>query len=315
MTQEDAIKEIQFRNLVFQHRQTPTLELFNYYNDNHINYTLWMHSHFLAYRQELIPLVLLHPHCSEIYSIVMNGNAKQNTIRPLIKMARLKQAGLNPHLVYGNGASVSVGNMNQPAQVSAPQIDTDFQSKINAYTENELRKQQASVQYKQQEVQEAQINLIKAQEFNTLTNANKTALDTQFSRDSYNTRLDQLVADLTKTGVSTANIKQNTELQASQTQLTDKQRLKIGSEIENIKASTRLTNAKTRTESIQQALLNFEKTLNQMGFTKTDPVYIRMMKSATDTVKDNPSAWEEIKNWFGDWWSGDNSNRVDDYRK
>ena len=40
-----------------------------------------------------------------------------------------------------------------------------------------------------------------------------------------------------------------------------------------------------------------------------------MMKSATDTVKDNPSAWEEIKNWFGDWWSGDDSNRVDDYRK
>ena len=223
--------------------------------------------------------------------------------------------GLNPHLVYGNGATVSVGNMNQPAQVTAPQIDTDFQSKINAYTENELRKQQASVQYKQQEVQEAQINLIKAQEFNTLTNANKTALDTQFSRDSYNTRLEQLVADLTKTGASTANIRQNTELQASQTQLTDKQRLKIGSEIENIRATTMLTNAKTRTESIQQALLNFEKTLNQMGFTKTDPVYIRMMKSATDTVKDNPSAWEEIKNWFGDWWSGDNSNRIDDYRK
>ena len=97
--------------------------------------------------------------------------------------------------------------------------------------------------------------------------------------------------------------------------MTDKQRLKIGSEIENIKASTRLTNAKTRTEAIQQALLNFEKTLNQMGFTKTDPVYLRMMKSATDTVKDNPSAWEEIKNWFGDWWSGDNSNRVEDYRK
>ena len=234
---------------------------------------------------------------------------------PVNQMARLKQAGLNPHLVYGNGASVSVGNQNQPAQVSAPQIDTDFQSKINAYTENELRKQQASVQFKQQEVQDAQINLIKAQEFNTLTNANKTALDTQFSRDSYNTRLEQLVADLTKTGVTTANVRQNTELQASQTQLTDKQRLKIGSEIENIKASTRLTNAKTRTEAIQQALLNFEKSLNQMGFTKTDPVYIRMMKTATDTVKDNPSAWESIKDWFGEWWSGDNSNRVDDYRK
>ena len=77
----------------------------------------------------------------------------------------------------------------------------------------------------------------------------------------------KLVADLTKTGVTTANVRQNTELQASQTQLTDKQRLKIGSEIDNIKASTRLTNAKIRTEAIQQALLNFEKTLNQMGFT------------------------------------------------
>ena len=98
---------------------------------------------------------------------------------PVNQMARLKQAGLNPHLVYGNGASVPVGNMNQPAQVTAPEIDTDFQSKINAYTENELRKQQTSVQHKQQEVQEAQINLIKAQELNTLTNANKTALDTQ----------------------------------------------------------------------------------------------------------------------------------------
>ena len=234
---------------------------------------------------------------------------------PVNQMARLKQAGLNPHLVYGNGASVSVGNQNQPAQVTAPQIDTDFQSKINAYTENKLREQQTSVQQKQLDVMQAQIDNIKAQELNTLTNANQTALNTQFSRDSYNTRLDQLTADLTKTGVQTANVKQNTALQLSQTQLTDKQRLKIGSEIDNIKASTRLTNAKTRTEAIQQALLNFEKTLNQMGFTKTDPVYLRMMKSATDTVKDNPSAWEEIKNWFGDWWSGDNSNRVEDYRK
>ena len=204
---------------------------------------------------------------------------------PVNQMARLKQAGLNPHLVYGNGASVSVGNQNQPVQVSAPQIDTDFQSKINAYTENKLREQQISVQQKQVDVMQAQIDNIKAQELNTLTNANQTALNTQFSRDSYNTRLDQLVADLTKTGVTTANVRQNTELQASQTQLTDKQRLKIGSEIENIRASTRLTNAKTRTESIQQALLNFEKTLNQMGFTKTDPVYLRMMKSATDTDK------------------------------
>ena len=35
---------------------------------------------------------------------------------PVNQMARLKQAGLNPHLVYGNGASVSVGNMNLPSQ-------------------------------------------------------------------------------------------------------------------------------------------------------------------------------------------------------
>jgi hypothetical protein len=80
----------------------------------------------------------------------------QNYNAPVNQMSRLKQAGLNPHLVYGSGSVA--GNLSAPPpQVKAPRVDTN--AAVNAYA------QAAQVQnmFAQNENLSAQNSLIKSQ--------------------------------------------------------------------------------------------------------------------------------------------------------
>ena len=52
---------------------------------------------------------------------------------PVNQMARLKQAGLNPHLVYGSGSQAASGNMSAPRETQPVQLDVNYLEKQAMY--------------------------------------------------------------------------------------------------------------------------------------------------------------------------------------
>lgn len=233
---------------------------------------------------------------------------------PINQMARLKQAGLNPHLLYGSGSQAASGNQSAPRETQPFQLDLDWLSKQGQYQANKKTAMETQAVQKQIDVFTAEILAKNAQTAQTLATTARTKFDLEQADRLKDTVYNQAEQNLLNSQFTGLNIQQKTALDLANTNLSEAQKNKIGFEIneisarvKNINANTSYVGLKMQSERIQQDLLKFERSLNQMGFTKSDPYYIRIMKSAVDNVKQNPSVWNQIKDKISDWWSGDSS--------
>lgn len=89
---------------------------------------------------------------------------------PEQQMERLRQAGLNPNLVYGKGADNTATAINksnyQENKLQAPTMDFSFQNAISQYQQVNMQKVQTDNLIKQQELLQQDIAMRKAQEEN-----------------------------------------------------------------------------------------------------------------------------------------------------
>lgn len=106
--------------------------------------------------------------------------ARQNEYNdPMQQMARLRQAGLNPHLIYGKGAETTAAQIRQ-AQPSggeqpAPKMETGIGQEIGHGLKNYLDMKQGQVQTEQTQ---QSISLLRAQETKTVADTAKIIQDT-----------------------------------------------------------------------------------------------------------------------------------------
>lgn len=112
---------------------------------------------------------------------------------PAQQMERLKAAGLNPNLVYGNGADAgAVGQVrsSQPGnpQFEAPQIDTN--GVISAYLNTTLRGQQVDNMQAQLAIMNEEAKLKAAQTLATLMNTENTKFDLGLKSELRNTTIE-----------------------------------------------------------------------------------------------------------------------------
>lgn len=201
---------------------------------------------------------------------------------PVNQMARLKQAGLNPHLIYGGGVGGASGNMNTAPNYTAPTIDTDYLSKQQQYTANELQQTQIDTAKKQQALIDAQERKVNAEELMTLTNIDKTKLETSFQRDSYNVRLDTLLKSYEKVGAEIGNIQQNTAKSLADTQLSQEQKLKVAQEIDNLKQTKVNLQSQNSIYQLDAQLKKLEISLRKQGINPNDPAIMRVIGRALD---------------------------------
>ena len=164
---------------------------------------------------------------------------------PKAQMGRFKDAGLNPHLIYGQGNAGNATHIN-PNEEKQP----DF-SGIGSATMNyvAVRKQQREIDNLETAERLMNADIIKrgAETLNTLANTDDKKLDTSLKRDMYQTTLAQATANLRGTEVQTAH--------------TQTQTAKTTQEIENLLASKNLTEAQTL-DVIQRTKESVERVRN-----------------------------------------------------
>lgn len=223
---------------------------------------------------------------------------------PSSQMARLRQAGLNPHLVYGNGAvanSQDVRSSNQPSwNPQPPQFEGNS---VMSFYDVSIKEAQLDNLRAQNTVLANDALLKQAQSVATLTAADKTKVDTAIANVdlTYADILKQLQqnnsqADIWKKSTETDYIKQQTEAskQGMQLALSANERaeaLKTASLQEAAARilSMRIANAKTEQErkNAEQQFQNLkgEAMLKQMdidlrraGINPGDPGWFKALE-------------------------------------
>lgn len=170
---------------------------------------------------------------------------------PSAQMQRLRDAGLNPYLMYGNGASGLVAQ----GEVGSPQISQrhGHAPKIDPYVGMQLEQVQIA-----RDVANSQIALNDAQAANQLASAKnldtssaRAQLDLDWSKDTYQLRIDYLEAESNlKVQLSHTEVSKRNEIEANcrlmdenmnyirghlenENKLTEKQLDKMQTEIDN----------------------------------------------------------------------------------
>ncbi|MDV3668519.1 hypothetical protein CMU39_10850 [Elizabethkingia anophelis] len=154
-----------------------------------------------------------------------NRNNEYNT--PLAQMQRLKEAGLNPNLMYGQGTT---GNSSAPAKADGAnptQYKLNFLEAAQLHQQQKLNEQSIQLQKSQTELNHAQAQKVNAETANTHANTLNTQETMQFNRESRPKILEKY--DLDNAGIKLSNENLN------------KINAKIEADINQIKANTQLT--------------------------------------------------------------------------
>lgn len=242
---------------------------------------------------------------------------KQNAYNtPTMQMQRYKDAGLNPHLIYGQGNSGNAGSPPPLQTQDAPK--SNFADITQNYIANRTQQAQVDNMRKALEVQEADKILKQAQTVNTLSQSSSTDQQREQSAELFETVQAQAHANL---GVT-----------EQQYQTGILQQSKIEKEIDQLTANTGLTNAQKSavTQSILESkarvqnlrmdnnlkqadveLKQLELNLRRNGINPNDPAWMRILTQmfAPEIKKASPSGgdyWKLLKGGIKSLWQHQN---------
>jgi hypothetical protein len=232
---------------------------------------------------------------------------------PEQQMARLKAAGLNPHLIYGGGP----GNVSQPVRSTdtkswnptAPQFDLGGAAKSALF---------GAVDLELKNIQKDRIaELTQVARQQALNQASQTAKNVQETAKSkfqldQSKALQSYVLEAAKLGVkqqeanisSTLTNTQRTTQQIVTEALMQQPNLKLAlADIDQRRANTAKTEEErynirqdTRNKERAGILQQIEIDLREKGINPNDPMYMRVLGQAID------KPFEELKNWWNKIW-------------
>lgn len=246
-----------------------------------------------------------------------NRNNEYNT--PLAQMQRLKDAGLNPNLMYGQGTT---GNSSAPASAEGRKpTQYSYMEGLQFWQNMKMNDQARQLQKSQTELNHAQAAKVEAETANTHANTQNTTETMQFNRESRPKILQKY--DLENQSISLSNenlnkinakieadinqIKANTQLTARQADVAKATLGKITIEAENaIKQG--------RSIDLQQVEQIMRNDLMKKGMNPSDSGPQRLIKEMLDTFKpiiDRSKAFWKDKFGTEEWrYDGKNFKRL-----
>lgn len=178
---------------------------------------------------------------------------------PSSQMARLREAGLNPNLVYGNGADAQGGTVRSTDHKGwspkVPEVDFKVGDTLGAYYDTQVKQAQIDNLRMQNTVLEKEAILKSVGALVGMTSVDKTKLDIKSGE------FDLLMK----------NILKETNIEARKFEVE-----KLGTEIDKNKADTSLTLTKDQTERLMQQP-NLEKVVQEI-------ISIRKHQLLTDSI-------------------------------
>lgn len=229
---------------------------------------------------------------------------QNNYNSPQRQMQRYQEAGLNPHLIYGQGAGAgNAGSIPTPSVTPAQFRSSNFgdsiaaagNSYMNAIYDLEIKKAQADNLKSQNDVIIQDAALKKAQILATMTGEERARFDLEYNKALAPISAEQAKETLRQTKVQT-DLSINRDVREA---MSNASYLSEAAErIKNMYAQRRQTNAESARiyESINQmikdgTIKDLEIELKRKGITWGDPLYLRMgstlLQSAIDNAKAN----------------------------
>jgi len=183
---------------------------------------------------------------------------------PSQQMQRLKEAGLNPNLVYGGGATITAQSVKTP-EAQVPNIDLQKAPElIGAYQSIKNQQLEYSRIQKAMELQDAQKKNIEANTLSTLAGTDLKKLD-YVSKGIMNQFLPEVQeANLAKTKIGTQIAVSQNEMEKL---MFPNKVDKVLAEIANIKARTEMI--PTQKAQLMQNIKSMQQRMNYFGLTES----------------------------------------------
>lgn len=191
------------------------------------------------------------------YELDQQAIDRQNAYNsPVQQMARYKEAGLNPNMIYGSGGSA--GNQTEVARFDAPRVNFEnpLQGAISTYFDARLKTAQEEHLIQQAEYQKAMARHESAKELETLLRVNRGKLAYQYDKDTYDERVRSV---LLKNQDTEAGI----QLKADQSAREKKQLQVMDATIKQINQNIRESNQ--RIKESDQRIKESDKRIQKMG--------------------------------------------------
>lgn len=213
---------------------------------------------------------------------------------PSQQMARLREAGINPHLAYSQGSiSNSSAGVNSPA--SHPQDFSGIGDAAQSYIATRMQQTQIDQMKKSIEVADAEKSLKEAQEIATLSGAAKTDQELLEMQSLLQTKIDQSKANLNQTNVNTELARKQIEkvlqdVSSSKTgqKLSESQITKIGQEIQESVARIKLLKSQGRNTDVDSAIKEIQQEMWRNGVNPNSSASDQVMKMILDIVGVSP---------------------------
>lgn len=202
-------------------------------------------------------------------------NLQNEYNNPTSQMQRLRQAGLNPRLIYGSNASGASGNAESiaPAKAAEYSMPNPLQD-IQQFAEH--RKSEATTDNLkvQNTVLEADAALKASQTAKTLSEGASASTKAEIDRELKQTSIDASKEALRK-------LKQETIGAELDTTFKDKA---LSNRLEDIALGVSISRATLHGRNLDNQLKQFEKELNDLGLQRSDPWYFRIMGKFKDKI-------------------------------
>lgn len=224
---------------------------------------------------------------------------------PAQQMQRLREAGLNPHLIYGGGGATSnaapIRGADYPTpEQRTPNVGAILTDPVNAYIET----QRFTGQQK----------LLDAQTLKTLTEVDTKEFDLSQKERLADTQAKLIESILQGKQIdNTINVEENTRKNVKLASDLQEATSRIAKTISDIdlqgmmkeKGNQEIKSIQQMREKVQSEIANlnkdgkikdFEIQLNKMGFTKSDPIYARLAQTLVDSIGLSPEKIKEKVN-------------------
>lgn len=234
---------------------------------------------------------------------------------PRMQMARLQNAGLNPHLVYGGGTQGATGMSSSAQDVEPTRLPTDFSEQLSQHvTRRRMEAEIPNIQ-KQQQVMDADIALKASQQAQNMATTARTRFDLQqadrlkdISAESALQNLANLRSSGRKTVAETGNIPIQGMLMKSNIKLNEQS---VRESSQRIKESADRIKTGVQNRSIgeiEKQIKTIELELRKLGINPNDPAWSRILgrildeTGATDGLirgaKEIPSTLKNLWDWI-----------------
>lgn len=223
---------------------------------------------------------------------------------PAAQMARLKAGGLNPNLVYGDGAnspSATIRPAHAEWKPEAPQLDLrGAANSILAATQLRNTEAQTDNLKVQQRLLEQQILKEAATTQSIGSQTSRSDFDLQQIKAKAATDIAQVEANLGKTQAETRKIEADTNFTINQDErnaLLNNQSLQKGlEEIANLRTTGDATRQSIKNMQTQNAIAELDRALKARGIQPHHPYYVQLAAKAYDIIKRDYSP-KAFKTW------------------